>query len=265
VAQALQKTISKIEGNVKADGTFANNNGWASVLSQGLAIKGLNRARQAGAKVSDAALDRLQKHALAELDQKLKAPRPAAAGARPGKGVAPVVGSSDAGAPSDAGVALYSLSANLAGLREAVTTNQEREDKARAVLADDNASNEQKARARAELAKLQEFRKALDRAVDAVFAQTQDKAFVRGYGSNGGEEFLSFMNISETLLVRGGSEWDKWERSLASCIEEVQDKDGCWSGHHCITGKTFCTAAALLTLMADRSQLSTAPRSEEKK
>jgi hypothetical protein len=265
VAQALQKTITKIEGNVKADGTFANNNGWASVLSQGLAIKGLNRARQAGAKVSDAALDRLQKHALAELDQKLKAGKPAAGVARPGKGPMPPVASSDAGAPSDAGVALYSLSANLAGLREAVTTNQEREDKARSILADDNASNEQKARAKSELARLQESRKALDRAVDAVVAQAQDKTFVRGFGSNGGEEFLSFMNISETLLLKGGGDWEKWEKSMASSIEEVQDKDGCWSGHHCITGKTFCTATALLTLMADRSQLTVVGSSADKK
>jgi hypothetical protein len=86
--------------------------------------------------------------------------------------------------------------------------------------------------------------------------------FVRGFGSNGGEEFLSFMNISETLLLKGGSDWDKWEKSMASSIDEVQDKDGCWSGHHCITGKTFCTATALLTLMADRSQLSPPVKSE---
>ena len=36
-------------------------------------------------------------------------------------------------------------------------------------------------------------------------------------------------------------------------LERVQNADGCWSGHHCITGRTFCTATALLVLMADRA------------
>ena len=30
--------------------------------------------------------------------------------------------------------------------------------------------------------------------------------------------------------------------------------EGSWSGQHCITGKTFCTSAALLVLMTDRTQ-----------
>ena len=36
-------------------------------------------------------------------------------------------------------------------------------------------------------------------------------------------------------------------------LEKAQDKEGSWQGHHCITGKTFCTAGALLVLMADRT------------
>ena len=74
-----------------------------------------------------------------------------------------------------------------------------------------------------------------------------------GFGSNGGEEFLSFMNISETLLVRGGDEWQKWDKAITEAATKAQDKDGSWSGQHCITGKTFCTAGALLVLMADRT------------
>ena len=33
----------------------------------------------------------------------------------------------------------------------------------------------------------------------------------------------------------------------------MQNEDGSWTGHHCITGRTFCTAAALLVLMGDRT------------
>jgi hypothetical protein len=38
-------------------------------------------------------------------------------------------------------------------------------------------------------------------------------------------------------------------------INRVQNKDGSWSGHHCITGRTFCTGTALLVLMADRAPI----------
>ena len=74
-----------------------------------------------------------------------------------------------------------------------------------------------------------------------------------GFGSNGGEEFLSFMNMSETLVLLGGKDWEEWDAKMVKGLEKAQDKDGSWQGHHCITGKTFCTAGALLVLMADRT------------
>jgi hypothetical protein len=40
---------------------------------------------------------------------------------------------------------------------------------------------------------------------------------------------------------------------VRSTLTRVQNKEGSWSGFHCIIGKTFCTSAALLTLMADRA------------
>ena len=43
----------------------------------------------------------------------------------------------------------------------------------------------------------------------------------------------------------------------AHMLLKYQDKDGSWSGQHCITGKTFCTSGALLVLMADRAPLPT--------
>jgi hypothetical protein len=35
-------------------------------------------------------------------------------------------------------------------------------------------------------------------------------------------------------------------------LNAIQNEDGSWSGQHCITGRTFCTAAALMTLTVDR-------------
>jgi hypothetical protein len=35
-------------------------------------------------------------------------------------------------------------------------------------------------------------------------------------------------------------------------LQKIQNTDGSWSGHHCITSPVFCTSAVLLTLAADR-------------
>ncbi len=52
---ALHKVIGKIERHQKQDGAF-DGHGWAPVLAQAMSGKGINRARQAGARVSDMAL-----------------------------------------------------------------------------------------------------------------------------------------------------------------------------------------------------------------
>jgi hypothetical protein len=244
----LDKTVGKIEKNMQKDGGFANNNGWASVLSQGLAMKGLNRAAQAGAMVNQDGLARANQAAAKDFDGKAGAFKPAAAG----KG-------------TDAGVALYNQSAGLANLQEAVNTAQKRKEEVKKVLDDKAATGEQKDKARDELKQIAETEQVNEKAVAAIAKQAQDRRFVAGFGSNGGEEFLSFMNISETLLVKGGEEWEKWDKNITDAACKAQDKDGSWAGQHCITGKTFCTASALLVLMSDRAPIPVAAKQAEKK
>jgi hypothetical protein len=267
----LTKTIAKIERNQKADGTFAGNDGWASVLSQGLAGKGLNRARQAGVMVQEHVLAANEKVSVDNFDAATKsfksaaAPSPdaarvttAGAAAVPGKsGFAPAgaagLGAPGSGGGSDAGVSIYNFSAQTANLREAVNTNKELEKKAQEILARTNATKAEKDKARADLDRFREVEKASDAATGAIVKRLGDQQFVQGFGSNGGEEFLSYMNNSETLLVKGGKEWETWDKSMTANLNRIQDKDGGWSGQHCITGRTFCTASALLVLMADRA------------
>ena len=61
------------------------------------------------------------------------------------------------------------------------------------------------------------------------------------------------MLVAESLVVKGGDAWTKWNGAMQNNLARVQNKNGSWTGHHCITGRTFCTAAALLVLMADRA------------
>jgi len=71
----------------------------------------------------------------------------------------------------------------------------------------------------------------------------------------GGEEFLAFHLITECMLQAGGANWDQWYPVVRDRIVSVQNKDGSWTGHHCITSRTFCTAAALLVLTAPNRYL----------
>ncbi|MEE8460423.1 MAG: hypothetical protein V3S08_11135, partial [Phycisphaerales bacterium] len=90
-------------------------------------------------------------------------------------------------------------------------------------------------------------------AQDAVIARLDDPQFVAGFGSNGGEEFLSHSNIGESLVVKGGEAWKKWDAKMTRNLNRIQNADGTWTGHHCITGRTFCTSSALMVLMVDRT------------
>ena len=125
--------------------------------------------------------------------------------------------------------------------------------KARDVLKDSKATKDDKDKAEKTLGELKEAEKVNDKVQADLAKSVKDDRFVAGFGNNGGEEFLSFMNISEALLLKGGKDWEDWDAKMVKGLEKAQDKEGSWQGHHCITGKTFCTAGALLVLMADRT------------
>ena len=68
----------------------------------------------------------------------------------------------------------------------------------------------------------------------------------------GGEEFFSYLNISDSLHRSGGEEWRKWNSDIKSKVARLQNGDGSWSGHHCITGRVAVTSAAVLTLLVEK-------------
>lgn len=82
-------------------------------------------------------------------------------------------------------------------------------------------------------------------------AVTTDEALLAGFGNNGGEEFLSYMLASESMVILGEKEWNNWYDKMGGRLSKVQNPDGSWSGHHCITSPVFCTAAVVQTMTAD--------------
>jgi len=258
---ALHKVLGKIERHQKADGSFEGH-GWAPVLAQAMCGKGINRARQAGAQVAERTLAQAQagaKIAFAEVS------RPATAISADSYGPRSTFASSTRAAPAAsgrammgglgggaAGVELYSRAASVGVLSDAVNTQKVEAEHYRAKVAQTKDPKE-RAEAEKKLAEIADAEKVQQKAQAAVVARLSDKQFVAGFGSNGGEEFLSYMNLAESLAVTGDEAWRRWDSQMTEILNRVQNADGSWTGSHCITGRTFCTAAVLLTLMADRT------------
>jgi len=253
---ALAKVVTKIEANQQEDGTFAGNHGWASVLSQGLCSKFINRAAQQKVAVSAKVLERDFQQSVASLDRKSKGGgrdivAAESISARPDARIS--ARATVGGAAGDAGVDLYRQATNVGRINFFYDSNRNAEQKAQQVLASTSTSDDAKREARSELSRFAKVRGTQEQAVSGIIDRLGDQQFIAGFGNNGGEEFLSYMNISETLVQQGGENWDTWDTTISAKLAQVQNGDGSWSGHHCITGRTFCTSTALLTLLADRS------------
>jgi hypothetical protein len=109
----------------------------------------------------------------------------------------------------------------------------------------------QSAQALEQLSRTEKDRKANAPQIAAIKSQLTNGRFVDGFGSMGGEEFFSYLNISDSLRRTGGEEWDKWHTQITARILRLQNEDGTWAGHHCITGRVATTGAAILNLTVE--------------
>ena len=222
----LQKCVAKIEKNQLKDGSWNVAGGWAPILGTSMASQSLAMAQAKGAVQSDVALKRVQDYTV----QASAAPPPpveriktggvvggvpgGVAGGTPGGVLGGIIGSAPSAA---AGVPLY-----------------------------------QQAQVLEQLSRTDEDRKKNEVQIKQITAQLGNQQFVTGFGSIGGEEFFSWLNISESLHRTGGPAWQKWNGDMKAKLVKLQNDDGTWAGHHCITGRVAVTSAAILLLTADR-------------
>jgi len=89
-------------------------------------------------------------------------------------------------------------------------------------------------------------------AIGAITRELSNARFVNGFGSMGGEEFFSYLNISDSLHRAGGEQWNTWNNQIKTQLVRLQNEDGTWAGHHCITGRVAVTGAAVMTLLAEK-------------
>jgi len=231
VDAALEKCLKKLQIAQNEDGSWTAG-GWAPVLQSSLSCSALELAQAAGKDVD--------KQKLQAARQYQKSNVSAATGA--------------ASATDAAGVELYSFA------------GAQRGNAAEARVADDlvkNAKAEGKLSPDAEVSEesLQKLGISQDRARtlggaamqnSAQIARLDDENLLAGFGNNGGEEFLSYLLTSESMVIAGGENWSKWNDKMHVRLEKIQNSDGSWSGHHCITSPVFCTAAVLQCLTTDR-------------
>ena len=212
--------MRKIEQNQESDGSWNVSGGWAPILGTSIASRSLAIAKDKKVEVSETVMARVDNYTKRSA-KGVVAPVAAARASGLGDGFSSrEVESALAGDSSSAGVALYKGGQVLEQLSR---TEEDREKNADEIA--------------------------------AISGQIANGRFVRGFGSMGGEEYFPYLNISDGLRRAGGEEWDKWNGNIKTQLARMQNEEGSWAGHHCITGRVAVTSAAVLTLLADAQPL----------
>lgn len=228
VRKGLEKCVAKIERNQLKDGSWNIAGGWAPVLGTSLASQGLYMASKKGVKVNEEVLARADDYAV-----------------KSQKGGSSVAGGSVSG--SGGGVGSGPASAVVkSGSVSAVTVADA------AISASAGVDLYKDAQALEQLSRTAESRAKNKDEIARINGKLSDARFVEGFGSIGGEEFFSYLNISDSLKRTGGKEWSDWHSKITQKTLKLQNNDGTWAGHHCITGRVAVTSAAILNLTLDR-------------
>ena len=227
VRNANNRCVSKIQRAQESNGSFQGS-GWAGVLQSSFATNALEAAQAQGATVNDATLDRAREFQKSNFDTK----------------------TGDVKTELGAGVMLYSVTGSVRGsAKEARRAEEEiseaRKDGRLAAGAQPSAANLEKIGFGPDEA--MKYATAYEVYQSAkVKAQRED--VMDGFGSNGGEEFLSYLQTGESMIIGKDNAWKKWYDNISGRMIKIQNDDGSWSGHHCITSPVFCTATCLLIL-----------------
>jgi hypothetical protein len=237
VRKALQKTVAKIEKHQQSDGSWNIAGGWAPVLGTSMASRSLFEARYRGVAVDAAVLDRAEAYTVSALSA---SPPPAGASPTARVMVDGMVLSGSLGEPETGGTAI-SIVPRTGGT----------------VVAPAEAAGVplyQGAQALEQLSRTPATMVQNARQISAIQDQLTSARYVNGFGSMGGEEFFSYLNISDSMKRIGGDAWTKWHGDITQKIVGLQNSDGTWAGHHCITGRVAMTSAAMLNLTVERAR-----------
>ncbi|WP_394758345.1 prenyltransferase/squalene oxidase repeat-containing protein [Flavobacterium sp.] len=228
VEEAIQICVDKIEKSSDSSGKVTGA-GWAGVLQSSFASSGLEQAAKNGKiKVNKDKLEAARKYQKSNYDADTE----------------------NVKADDGAGVVLYAVSSSVRGSAvEAKEANELLDEAKKSGKIEKNAilnkANLEKIGVPA--AKAAEYDVA-EKVYNSAKTKAMREDVMNGFGNNGGEEFLSFLQTGESMIVKKDSDWKKWYDNIAGKLIKIQNQDGSWNGHHCITSPAFCTATSLLIL-----------------
>lgn len=227
VKKCIEKCVAKIQRAQDSNGRMQNG-GWAGVLQSALANNALETAYFKGAKVDTAALDKSREYQKSNYDAK----------------------SGNIATEDAAGIMLYSISSTSRATANESRIAKEQIEKAKKegklakdeeVTTDNLVKTGMSKNEAAKLATAYEINRAAN-------AMAQEESVMSGFGNNGGEEFLSYLQTGEGMIMSKNTGWKKWYDNMGGRLLKIQNNDGSWNGHHCITSPVFCTATCLLIL-----------------
>ncbi|HRH65360.1 MAG TPA: hypothetical protein PLU53_03610 [Bacteroidia bacterium] len=227
VVRCNQICISKIQSGQNASGSLQGA-GWAGVLQSSFATNALETAKDKGLDVDEKKLEKSKEYQKNNFD----------------------LNTNNAATEDAAGVVLYSVSGSVrASAKEArkakeVIEKAKRENKIApsAPVSIDNLK-------KAGMSESEALRYGSAYKInEAANEQVQQDNVMNGFGSNGGEEFLSYLQTGEGLIMSKDQGWKTWYDNISGRLVRIQNNDGSWNGHHCITSPVFCTATSLLIL-----------------
>lgn len=227
VMQCLNICTEKIQNHQEADGK-SSGGGWAGVLQSSYANNALEMAEVKGATVNKEKLKRSKEYQRDNYD----------------------VSSDKVKTTDGAGIMLYSISSTVRS-----TSKDARKVKEDIIKAKENGLLDDEDEVTVE--NLQKIGYSQNQAIEqntsykvyqAAKEISQTDEAIKGYGNNGGEEFLSFLQTGESMIINNDNDWKGWFDNTSGMLLAIQNNDGSWNGHHCITSPVFCTATCLLTL-----------------
>jgi len=223
----LDICVDKIEQATDKDGKMKGA-GWAGVLQSGLATSALESAESVGATLDEVVVTSQRKYLKSNYDEDSKSVK----------------------TTDGAGIILYSVSNSARGSAKDAR-------KAKELIAKAKKEGKLEKDDKVTVENLQDIGVSESEAIaytssynvyNASKVQAQQNDVMSGFGNNGGEEFLSFLQTGESMVVNDDDDWKNWYDNISGRLMKIQNDDGSWNGHHCITSPVFCTATSLLIL-----------------
>ncbi|WP_442787157.1 hypothetical protein [Flavobacterium suncheonense] len=228
VENAIQISVDKVEQSYDLNGKVSGA-GWAGVLQSSFANAGLEQAsKNKNIKVNKDKIAAARNYQKSNYDADAKTAK----------------------TEDGAGIMLYAVSSSVRGSAGEAKEAEELFEKAKAEgkidrRAEMNRENLEKIGVTREKAASYEV---ASKVYKAAKVQAMDDNVMNGFGNNGGEEFMSFLQTGESLIVKKDNDWKHWYNNVSGKIIKIQNENGSWNGHHCITSPVFCTATCLLIL-----------------